>query len=226
MSAPAPSPRAWLRAGCITVALVVHGIYALPSPRGIDEADIESPEGREEVERWRELLASLGVTYTHEELAAESLWWSNTLSDAHNTLQRPFRPWMRWTGTGQAWALFASPDTHPHRLEVYIHDGTGWRAVFRRNHPTLDFLDATLRFRRVRGLYDGSTTNQRVPYWNFSRWVAKQAFLAYPEADRVRVQMVREHTTLPWEPADAEEVVKAKRIFKREAILPEDGLVP
>jgi len=218
--------KAWLRAALITVALVVHGIFALPSPYGIDEGDLHTPEGKEEIRRWTSILGAVGVDVSVEQLSAQTIYWTHAIHAAHSKLRRPFIPWMKFTGTGQGWALFASPDTYPHRLEIYVLEDRKWRPVFVRNHPTLDFLDRTLRYRRVRGVYDGSTRTQRVPYWNFARWVARQAFVAYPKAGKVRIQMVQTHTTVPGEPEDTEEIVRVKRVLKRSAILPADGLVP
>ncbi|MCB9677582.1 MAG: hypothetical protein H6737_20920 [Alphaproteobacteria bacterium] len=224
MTASPPSFRAWLRAGLISLALVVHGIYALPSPVAVDDADLNSGEGREEVRRWVEMLNGIGIALTAEELGELVKTWSTRGANVHNAMKRPFRTWMRQTGTGQGWGLFASPDTYPHRLEIYVFEGNDWVPIFRRNDPELRFLDGPLRYRRVRGIYDGSTGRQRVVYWNFSRWVARRALLAHPEASRVRVQMVGTHTTLPWEKPDPTEVVRAKRVFTREALFPDDGL--
>ena len=215
---------AWLRAGLITFALLVHSCYALPSPHAIDRADLATPEGKEEIRRWVDLLGSLGIDITPEELSVQTMAWTQWFNAQHSTFRRPFRPWMRYTGTGQAWALFASPDTHPHRLEVYVHLDKQWVPIYRRNHATLDWNDDFFRYRRVRGVYDGSTARQRVPYWNFSRDVAKRAFLDHPQADRVKIQMVRTHTTMPWAPLEPEETIRVKRVFRREAILSTDGL--
>jgi hypothetical protein len=217
---------AWLRAGLITFALLVHSCYALPSPHTVDEADLATPEGKEEIQRWVDLLGSVGLDITTEQLSQQTMYWTKWFNGWHSTFRRPFRPWMRYTGTGQAWALFANPDTYPHRIEVYVRIDKQWVPIYRRNDPELDWNDDFFRFRRVRGVYDGSTSRQRVPYWNFSRDVAKRAFLDYPDADRVKMQQVRPHPPMPWEPFEPEETVRVKRVFRREAILATDGLAP
>lgn len=220
--------RAWMRAGVITAVIAVHSMIAAPSPRGVDREDLRTLEGKEEIDRWRELLSSVGVEVTRRELSDEVVYWTHAVNDAHRSLRKPFVPWLRATGTGQGWALFASPDTWPHRLEVYIYVEDRWVPIYRRNDPApdLDFLDDVFRYRRVRGIYDGSTEKQRVVYWNFSRWIAKKALIAHPDATKVRIQMVRTHTTLPWEAPDPSEKARAQRVFTRAALLPEDGLAP
>ena len=213
----------WMRAVVITFALAVHCMIAAPSPHAVDKTDLRRPEGREEIDRWRSLLATLGLKYTRAELSDEVVYWTSAINRVHRRLRSPFRPWLRTTGTGQAWALFASPDTHPHRLEVFVHVEGEWVPIFKRNQPGYDFLDSTFRYRRVRGVYDGSTHKQRIPYWNFTRWVARKALVAYPDADQVKIHMVRTHTTLPWEPVDLREKARAERVITREAAMSEDG---
>lgn len=226
MSARPLSTRAWLRALAITCVIAVHGLYAMPSPVRVNRADLDSPEGRDEVTRWLGLLHAVGVSISREELERETMAWTKSLASAHWEMKKPFQPAFRVTGTGQAWALFANPDSHPHRLEVYVREAGVWRPVYRRNHPELDWLDPVFRYRRVRAVYDGSTGKAGAPYWNFTRWVARRAMLEWPDVDAVRVQMVRTHTTLPGEPLDPAEAVRLQHVHERTAILPDDGLVP
>lgn len=224
MSPPSLSVRDWLRAGVISVALLGHGIYAIPNPANIDRQDLRSPEGAEEMERWRGLLGGVGIEVTSEGLEDFTLWWTGHANRLHRQVKAPFRPAFRLTRSNQAWALFASPDTHPHRLEVYVRIDGAWRTAFRRNDPNYDFLDRALRFRRVRGIYDGSSQKPGVPYWNFSRWVSREVLTRWPKGDRVRVQMVRTHTKLPWEEPDPVSEARVRREHTRTALFPTDGL--
>lgn len=226
MPDPVLTPRAWIRAALITLALVVHGIYAAPLPSRVTRADLDSAEGREEVDRWMTFVEGAGIPLTRAQIEETTMAWTGALADLHKALRAPFYDALKLTGTGQAWALFASPDSHPHRLEVYVEEGGVWRPIYRRNHPGLAWRDATFRFRRVRGLYDGSTGKSRVEYWNFTRWVAREALLDFPNATAVRVQMVRTHTVLPWETPDPRETARQVHTHKRTAILPDDGLAP
>jgi hypothetical protein len=226
MPEPVLGLRAWARGAAIAVALVVHGIYAMPAPTRVTRADLDSAEGKEELGRWFALVQGLGLPLTRAEFEDVTMSWSKAGAELHTATRKPFRPFLKFTGTGQAWALFASPDTHPHRLEVYVRREGAWQVVYRRNTADHSWMDATFRYRRVRGVYDGSTGRSGPPYWNFTRWVAKRAMLEWPDVDQVRVQMVRTHTVLPWEPPDPAETVRLQHTHKRTAILPEDGLVP
>lgn len=209
-----------LRALVITGVLVVHGIYALPRPHRVRTAELAQAEVREEISHWAELLGTDAETFGPLVVRV-----SGRASDVYQLIRRPFRAPLRFFGVGQAWAMFATPDTYPHRLEIDVRiDGT-WEPLYRRWEPS-PWLEGPLRNRRVRGIYDGATNKDTGAYWNFTRWVAKQAFLDVPAADRVRVRMFRTHTTPPGTPADPRDEPRQTRVLKRSAILPEDGLVP
>lgn len=126
-------------------------------------------------------------------------------------------------GLNQSWAMFALPDTSPQRLEVHVHQGGGWVQVYDR-WDAQAALQPVLRQRRVRGFYDTVDDEGSVAWWNFTRWVARQALLAHPEADRARIRMVRSHTTLPNEPVDPGTSVHLEQEHRRTAVLPEDDL--
>lgn len=216
MAADAPlSRRAVVRAILIALVLAVHGLKAAPLPRPVSEATFKRPETQEELRRWMGLVDALGLPLTQKQVKSISQTVGGQVGRARWRVMKPFKPLFDLTGTGQGWALFATPDSHPQRLEVWIETASGERLVSRRTDRRFDYLGRTLAFRRVRGVYDSVTGKAKPQYTRFCRWVADRAFDDFPEAERVRVQQVRTHTVLPWEAPDPKETVKFVREIPR-----------
>jgi hypothetical protein len=152
---------AYLRAALITVVVLVHGVAALPVPHVVHPRELDDPVARDEVARWVERLGRVGVELTPEELGTLVVTWSGRLGRAHRQVLAPARPLFRWTGTGQGWALFANPDTHPSRLELSFLQGTDERLAYRRLDDVHDWQADVLAYRRVRGLYDATSARHR-----------------------------------------------------------------
>lgn len=210
----------WLRAGAITAVLLVHGLYALPRPHRIREADLQDIEVRGEIEAWADLLGTDVDT-----LGPLLVDFTGRANEVYSAVKGPFRPPLRFFGVGQAWAMFATPDSWPHRLEIDLRVDGRWEPLYRRwdAHP---WRNGAIRYRRVRGIYDAAGDKNQGAYWNFTRWAAREALLERPDADAVRVRQVRTHTTLPGRPEDGKESVRLERVHRRAVILPADGLVP
>lgn len=191
------SPRARLRAALITVALVVHGVAALPVPHVVRPRELLDPVAQEEVRRWVDRLAAVGIERTPEALGAEVVQWSGALGRAHRRLLAPARPLFRWTGTGQGWALFANPDTHPSRLEVAWHRGDVEQVVYRRLDPQLDWQADVLGYRRIRGLYDATSARHHATptVRRLADWLAQR--VEDPEVDGVTVRFVATPLAVP-----------------------------
>lgn len=187
-----------LRAVLLTLVLGWMVLLALPSTERLDHARLGTPTALKAVaQQWEQVRSALVL---------------------------PITPVLRLTGTGQSWAMFATPDRHPRRLEVHVETDAGWQRVFRKNHPDDRFLGNTLRYRRVRALYDTTPDDGSVAYWEFTRWVGRRALLEHPDATRVRIRLLESHTPSPWEPADPEVAVHLERIHTRLALFPEDDL--
>ncbi len=187
--------------------LGIQLVIALPLPR--EGVSLKSPESREEIQRWLALSERLGVTMTQEGFVSGLNTLGSWTGGLRRDLIKPWLPVQRVTGTGQRWAFFAVPDTHPVRLEVSVVEPEGSRLVFRRLDPDHRWLAPTFAYRRVRGLYDGARKKNRL-YLRFVDWVADQTFEAYPEAEGVEVEVLRYHTTLPGEPEDARRVPRLR----------------
>ena len=207
-----------LRAVMVTVFLVAHGIYALPLPKKISLEDIRKQEGQENVDRWLGWLGSAGLRFEKPWFEERVATISTAIGAGHDLLKFPFKPWMQITSTGQAWALFAVPDRWPVRLEIEIQrEGSkAWELAYRRLDPEHDELAEVLRYRRIRGIYDGQIAKPRAAYKNLTRWIARDIFERHPDITQVRVQGVKTHTTLPNEPVDDTRTTVSPRPHRRE----------
>lgn len=212
--------RHWLRAGVITVVLLVQALYAAPLPHRLRARDLKEPEVQDELTRW---AAALGTDA--DTLSGWLVPFTGAVADSARAVRAPFRPALVFAGVGQSWAMFATPDGWPHRLEIDLWVDERWQPLYRRWDPA-PWRNGALRNRRVRGIYDGAADRETPAYWSFTRWVAREALLEHPEASAVRIQLVRTHTTAPGVAPDPDEEPRLIRVHKRTAILPDDGLVP
>ena len=210
MTGEHPPLLSWATARALAIAavLAVHGLKAAPLPRPMNEASFSRPEVREELQRWMGLVEALGIPLDRSQVKSLVKSIGGPVGRARWRAMKPFRGIFDLTGTGQGWALFATADSHPQRLEVWIGVGDEEVLVSRRADPAYPHLARELAFRRVRGVYDSVKGKPKGTYRRFTRWVAERTFEAYPEAEWVRVQQVRTHTVLPWEKEDGQEVVR------------------
>lgn len=210
-----------IRAVFIAVFLVIHGIYIFPAPRELKRDELGDPPVVEELDRWYALIDGLGLPISRDRFEDEVVTWSARLSGAHRLLKVPFKPMMDLTGTGQGWALFAAPDTHPQRLVIEgRRHGGDWEMLYRRIDPEHALLDPVFRYRRVRGVYDGTSRRAGRTYKYFTRFAARRVFEVRPDLSQVRVVMVRYHTTLPWQDPDPLTVRRHERRWKKHEVIP------
>jgi hypothetical protein len=212
------SRQAKIRAAVLAGVLAVHGLAAAPLPSHVSRAELNQPLATAEIERWAGILQNWGVDIEVDELKEKVFVISRRASSLRKNGLAPFRPLLRLTGTGQGWGFFNYPDAFPDRLQVEARaQGEEWDLIFQALHPEHDFLSPQLRYRRVRGLYDGNTDRDRGSFDPFVDWVSEHVFAAYPDYDRVRVSFLRTHTLRPGlEPDDMEEI-RMKRVRKRES---------
>jgi hypothetical protein len=201
--------RARLRAAAITLVLLVHGLAAAPLPHVVTRDDLKNPVSQEELHRWTERLNALGYTIDDAALAERVISITGVIGGAHRALIAPFRPLFRVTGTGQGWALFANPDTHPARLQIRVRraGSTGWELLYQRLDPEHAWADDRLSYRRIRGCHDagGFRSKPRAVYRRFADWIGREILAREPDVDVVEVRTVRTHTTVPPRPPDATE---------------------
>jgi len=154
-----------------------------------------SPDSLRELSNWRNRLDDAGVRVTNDQLVAWVRMWSQPTLWRRDLLT-PLRPLHDFMGVGQGWGFFAVPVTHPRRLEVYAIDGEQEVLIYRRLDPAHDWRAAWFSDRHVRGVYD-SIRGRKPTYRRFVGSVADMAFKDFPDADKVRVQLVRTQTPDP-----------------------------
>jgi hypothetical protein len=203
------------RGALLALVLVVHGIAASPLPKSVKRSQLESPIGREELDHWVNILGGVGVTVTRAELEDATLVVGSRAADVRRTLLGPFQPWFRFTGTGQGWGLFTTPDTFPHQLVVEVRRGETWETVYAGLDPDATWNRDRFAYRRLRGVYDGNTRKPGASYDNFVAQVGAWALADFPDASAARVGFVRFHTRAPDQPPDPERAEKFKRAVAR-----------
>ena len=206
-----------VRAALIAGVLLFYGVVAVPAPRTVSARTFENPVAVEEIARWTEILAAVGLPLTGDELTDRVVTVGNVFGKAKAAIVDPARPFLRLTGTGQSWGLFTYPDTFPHKLVVEARAGHAWRVVYAGLDDDADFLRDVVTYRRIRGVYDGNTTSPGDSWNNFARWTADRVFEAFPDVTEVRVGFRRFHTTPPGGTPDPEVVPRLLRTFRRDA---------
>jgi hypothetical protein len=191
-----------VRAAFIGLVLLAHGIYALPLPSALTPADLREDWRQADIEMWRGWLAKAGIDVTREGIEQGMLGVTSVSGTVQSTLEAPFDPVFDALAIDQSWALFASTSTRPDRLVVSVRQGEDWEPVFRRLDPCCTWRDGQLRYRRIRGIWDGQKDRMRPAYRNLTRWIADQAFRDFPDATEVRVELERSHVTFPWDAPD------------------------
>jgi len=205
------------RAAIILLALVAHGAHALPLPPRVTEHTLKEDWRQRDIRLWRGWLADAGIEVRHEAIEEQLLFWTNLTGTLHQTLKAPFRPLFRVTASDQSWALFAAASRRPERLVVEIRedDDSAWRVISRRLDPCCNWMDEVIRYRRVRGVWDGQKKHSRRTYRNLSQWLADRAFEDFPEAQQVRVKLEQRYSPYPWEDPDDEVKIRHARPHQR-----------
>jgi hypothetical protein len=204
------------RAFIIAIAVAVHGLMAAPLPSRMRAHERTSPDSLEEVARWTEALNNMGIGISEEGLMDFSFKAGEVATSTRNFFLKPFRPLFRITGTGQAWGLFTHPDRHPDYLEIYGKGQGGWDLLYKIYDTEHDFMADQLAYRRIRGVWDGSSNRPKASYNYFVDWVARKAFESDPEVQSVRVQFRRTRTFTPSEKSYVVDKVRHRRVRNRE----------
>jgi len=188
-----------LRAALIAVVVGVHGVAVLPVPHVVRPHELDDPVAQAEVQRWSERLTAVGYDLPPDELGRQVMAWSSWLGRAHRRALSPVRPWFQLTGTGQGWALFANPDTHPSRMEVSVVRSGEQQLVYRRLDPDHARFADELAYRRVRGLYDATSARHRptAASRRLADWLEQRARSEDPSIDGVILRFVATPLRLP-----------------------------
>ena len=148
------------------------------------------------------LIHGVGLDWKRDDVKNGLIAWTHRLASAHKRASAPLKPVKKHLGIGQAWALFAAPDTHPNRLEIAARVDGSWEVVFRRLDPEHRMMTRQISFRRVRGIHDSVGNRPGKVYRAFCYFVADGVFQRIPDADAIRVRMYRHHVTPPHKAPD------------------------
>ncbi len=215
MTSPALTPWQHIRTALVTVVLATALFVAAPVPQRVTEKTYRSPVAKAELARWHGFLSSVGWPDTQDEFKLRIIRTTNAIRDVYDVFDTPMRPLRRWTGTNQAWALFAVPDSTPDRPELQIKQHGEWVTVMRRLDPDARFLHEQFTYRRIRGVVGGSSKRILPSYTALGQWAADKAFLQWPDATAVRFRQERSHTTAPHEKPDPKTFYRAVKIYER-----------
>ncbi|MCB9697561.1 MAG: hypothetical protein H6738_12340 [Alphaproteobacteria bacterium] len=206
-----------LRAAAITLALVANAVYALPIPPAITAEKIKEEGRQRDLEMWERLLGGVGLSVERERLEELVVSVTTTLADGHKLLKTPFRPVFDLLGADQSWALFASATTRPERLEIAVRrkDSADFEVLLRRLDPCCSWHEGQLEYRRIRGVWDGQGKRMRPAYKGLTKWIAEQVFAEMPDAVQVRVRLIKERSTYPWEEDDPSQEPVLQRVHVR-----------
>lgn len=202
------------RAIVIAVAIAANLIVAIPGTQVTDE-DVAKPDFRkEDIENWYAWTFGLGMSkerFRDVALGAFAFW-----GEALKVIRAPVQPFFSWTHTNQQWGLFAIVGERRESIVIEVRRAGQWETLYRRLDPGHDWRDDTLKYRRVRGVWDGVKDEPKGSYKRLTGWLAKEIFEEQPDVDRVRVVLERTNMTLPWEEIDTTVERRAERYHRRE----------
>lgn len=204
-----------LRAVVIAIFLLANGIQAIPYAK-MEAENVHDPTYRAgDIDNFYAWLGPV-LPWDRErfgEIARRAVW------SAHETvrmLRIPTEPFFDATHTGQQWGLFAIVTQRPDGVVVEVRRDKEWETLYRRLDGEHTWRDAQLKYRRIRGVWDGVKEEPKGTYKRMSIWIAEEVFREQPDVDRVRVVLERKVLTYPWEPVDPNVTRRAERYHKRE----------
>jgi hypothetical protein len=208
-----------LRAALIAVALVANATHALPYS-DISPEDRAKPDyGQPALDLWWGWFGpALPVARETFDGAVRWAWFAG--HDVVHALRAPFHPFFSLFHLNQQWGLFAVVTEDPDALLIEVRrGGDNWSVLYRRLDGDKDWHDRQLKYRRIRGVWDGVKDEPKGTYKRMSTWIARMIFTEMPKVDRVRVSLERTHLSLPWEPVDATRSQRAERYFRRNEVM-------
>lgn len=207
-----------IRAVLVTLLLFANLAFAMPY-RGLTWEGVSDPEyGKADFDLYWTWFGHLSPV---SRSTAQALFrrWAWTQDQAVGAARAPFEPLFDFLHVNQRWTLFNIVARAPSRLVVEARRDGEWETLYRRLDPAHDWHDAQLSYRRIRGVWDGVSGEPKGTYKRMAKWIARTAFAEQPDVDRVRVKLVREHLSPPWEPVDPKPEVFAERYYRRHEVM-------
>jgi hypothetical protein len=183
---------ATVRAVLITVVIVLQCVSAAPG-QPLNSQHLGTIEGKRFITWVQNALSTLGFQHGRQAIESASIETTTRLVAVRNTIVKPFQPAMRALGSHQSWALFQVGSRDCFRIHVDSRTaGSDWTVVYRAQGEDRLNLAGTLRYRRVRGVYNpGANSGVSTEYDGFVTWLTRRVFAADARATELRVRMQR-----------------------------------
>lgn len=208
-----------IRAVFVTLLLLANLAYAMPY-RGLTWKGVSAPDyGRADFEMY---WGWFGAWSPVSRPTADRWFrrWAYTQDRVVHAARAPFQPVYDALHVNQRWTLFNIVARAPARLIIEVRRDGEWETLYRRLDPEHDWHEAQLSYRRIRGVWDGVGAEPKGTYKRMAKWIARTVFLEQLDVDRVRVKLVREHLSPPWEPIDPRPEAFAERYYRRHEVMP------
>lgn len=191
-SAPHHTRTAWLRAGALTLVLLLVCLSALPT-RPYDRKKLSRATHRHFVERIVAALEVVGISAGDEDVGRALIAVTRPVIAARNAVVRPIKPLFDFVGMGQRWGLFLQSGRSAYRLQVEGRTADGrWTLLYQPHEVDRLGLESLLSFRRMRGLYNpGAKGEPRPQFEGFVDYLATRLFAEHRALLEIRVRMER-----------------------------------
>lgn len=189
-----------LRAVLISLHIVAVVLVALPNPSGFMKRSMwKLPMVQDELEAWAERMTAVGIPHTAESLE-EAVWKDfQQVVTVRKAVLRPFRPYYKYCGTNQSWALFGIPQRYPSWLHIDLKSADeDWSPIYVSRDSRLDWRRGMLDEERYRSflVYSARESNHR-RFVRIGKWLAGMAAEDFPEAEAVRLRWRDQRTLTP-----------------------------
>jgi hypothetical protein len=201
MASAAPSGRAsQLRAAFVLFHALSMVVLSLPA--GLtSETRWNAKTTQRDLADWAARLRQIGVQTDKASLERRLKGLAEDYIHARSFIAMPFALYARVTLSHQGWAMFASPVRRPYELHVDGLVAGSWVPLSRPQNPSADLFEDYLsndRVRKFTGRFPKSFNEHN--YTGFARHLARVAFAARPDVERIRVALYG-YETLPPERA-------------------------
>lgn len=216
-----PSSNTWdrIRAALIFAVLAINIGAAMPAPDVVSQQMLEDPEGKAEIDRWVQLLDTIGIDVEPGELGDRVSAFSRGWRSTRRTLLAPFQPWWQLTATWQGWGLFARAREYPFALVIDARreGGDYGEPLYASHLREYRWSASVLHYRRVRASYE-PVIEPPLTYERFVDWIAARAFEEDPSIDRVRVRFLRSPVGRPGEEPTREAAERFRMVRARDEV--------
>lgn len=176
-------------------------LLSIPAPTGARSDRIwEDRFTQKQLLGWTGWMIDAGLFDSPEALIGTTRDAATAILDVRDLIVAPFTPYATLVGAGQGWQMFATLNDEPARLSVEIRYGPNdpWEPLYVARDPAHAWRGALLDEERSRAFMNNwSWGRGREDFRKFARWLAGAAAADLPDADAVRVSMLRAKLPTP-----------------------------